>query len=452
MFDNYKIDSWQKGVLYLATILIIALIFFMGKKKVKFSIRILTGLLLGALVGLTLGKTTTDYNGNTTTIIATIRPIGNLYLRSIQMVVVPLVFTAIIKSFTSLEDTNKLKRIGLKTIFWLLFTTAIATIVGFLFAYIPKLGTGFVTEPGTTVRPIEPIENVILGFFPNNIFQALSTNVIIPVVVFAIFISVAFIIERKRNKERVEPFINFNNALNQLMTRITKFVIKLTPYAVFSFIAYATARNNFDTLKQLGFYILLIHGAMLFHFVFVQMGLLAANKVNPIKWIKNFYPAMTVAFTTQSSYGTMPVTIKTLEENVGVSPNISNFVGPVGANVGLNACGAIFPAMLAVITANAYNIEFTFVHALLLVVTTVIASIGIAGVPGIATIAATVTLASLGLPPEGIALVIAVDPLVDMARTMINVVGTGVAATLVAKSEKEFSEEIFESPNVLNQI
>lgn len=447
MFNNYFIDSWQKGILYLVTILVIALLWFLAKKKVKFSYRVLISLAIGILVGLLLGPVKTDINGEQTTIMATIRPIGQLYLRLIQMVVMPLVLTSIIRSFTSMEDTNVLKRIGLKTIFWLLLTTAIATIIGFLFAYIPDLGKGFVQLTPPREPVIQSIENVILNFFPNNIFGALTGNVAIPVVVFGIFVAIAIIVESKRHPERVKPFLDVNNSFNDIIVRITKFILRLTPYAVFSFITYAIGRNDVQMLKQLGIYILLIHGAMLFHFIFVQMGLLFINRINPIKFLTNFWPAMVVAFSTQSSYGTMPVNIKTLEERVGVDTKIANFVAPIGANVGLNACGGIFPAMVAVITVNSMGGTFTLVQALVLVLTTTIASIGIAGVPGIATIAAAVTLSALGLPIEGIALVAAVDPLIDMGRTMINVVGSGITATLVAKSEKELNFDIFNKDN-----
>ncbi|CCV64012.1 Sodium:dicarboxylate symporter [Alteracholeplasma palmae J233] len=446
MFKNYEIDSWQKGVLYLVAILVVGLLMFMSKKKVKFSYKVLTGMLLGLIVGLIFGQTKTQFNGAETTITATIRPIGQLYLRLIQMVVMPLVLTAVIKSFTSLEDTNKLKRIGGKTLFWLLGTTAAATLIGYGFASIFNLGKGFAVDPDATGKTITTIENVILGFFPNNIVTAMSGNVAIPVVVFGIFVSVAIIVESKRKPERMKPFLEFNESFNRIMVRVTKFVIQLTPYAVFAFMSYAVGRNNIDALKNLALYIGLIYGAMAFHFVFVQMGILAAHKISPIQFIKKFSQAMVVAFTTQSSYGTLPVTQRTLKEKIGASEPIVDFVAPIGANVGMNACGGIFPAMVAVITANAYGIEFGFVQVLVLVLTTTIASIGIAGVPGIATIAATVTLSALGLPLEGIALVVSVDALVDMGRTMINVVGTGVAATVVAKSEKELDMEVFNAP------
>src|SRR5690606_19915216 len=221
------------------------------------------------------------------------------------------------------------------------------------------------------------------------------------------------------------------------------------PYAVFTFMAYAVARSNFETLKQLGFYILLIYGAMLFHFIFVQMGLLKVMGISPINFLRKFSPAMFLAFTTQSSYGTLPVTMESLTKRVGVSDKVTNFVGPLSANVGMNACGGIFPAVVAVLTANAYGIQFGIVEFILLLVITTISAIGIAGVPGIATIAAAVVLSSLGLPIDGIALIVAVDPLVDMGRTLINVIGGGVASTIVARRENELNFEVLNSKDAV---
>lgn len=444
MFDNYIIDSWQKGVLYIVTLLVFALIFFTGRCKIKFSYRVMIGMALGVIVGLLLGPTMTDINGSEQTIIATIRPIGQLYLRLIQMVVIPLVLTAIIKSFTSLETMDKLKSIGARTFFWLLITTTVGAAVGFFFAYIPKLGSTFIPVDNFT-REIIPIEKVILDFFPNNIAQALTSNTVLPVIVFALFVSIAIIVENKRHPERTKPFIDFNNSLNTIMTRITKFIIKLTPYAVFTFMAYAVGRSNYEVLKQLSFYILLIYGALLFHFIFVQMFLLKIKGISPTKFVKKFSPAMFLAFSTQSSYGTLPVTIESLTKRVGVSDRIANFVGPLSANVGMNACGGIFPAMVAVLTANAYGIPIGPVEFILLLVVTTVSAIGIAGVPGIATIAAAVVLSSLGLPIGGIALIIAVDPLVDMGRTLVNVIGAGVAAAIVAKGEGELDFDMLNS-------
>jgi len=445
MFNNYRIDSWQKGVLYLVTLLVFALIYFTGKKKVKFGYRVLIGMVLGAIVGLTLGQTTTDINGVETSIAATIRPVGQLYIRLLQMIVIPLVLTAIIKSFTSIESTGKVGKIAVRSFFWLLVTTTIGAAVGFLFAYIPKLGVNFTPPTEGTGREIVPIEQVILNFFPNNITAAFSTNIILPVIVFALFVSIAIIVENKRHPERTKPFVELNNSINAISTRITKFIIRLTPYAVFSFITFAVGRSNFETLKQLGFYILLIYAAMLFHFIFVQMLLLKVMGISPKQFVKKFSPAMFLAFSSQSSYGTLPVTVESLTKRVGVSDRVANFVGPLSANVGMNACGGIFPAMVAVLTANAYGLTLTPFDFILLLVVTTVSAIGIAGVPGIATIAATVVLSSLGLPIEGVLIIAAVDPLIDMGRTLVNVIGAGVAAVIVGKREGELDYEILNS-------
>lgn len=443
MFQNLIIDSWQKLVLYLSTLAVIILLYWMAKKKVKFSYRVLVAMGLGLSIGLLLGD-----------VAVTIRPIGQLYVRLIMMLVVPLVFASIIRSFTQLEDTHKLKSIGLKALFWLLVSTSIATMIGLIFAVTFNLGAGFdVSEITYTPREVVPIEQVLLNLFPNNIISHMASNQMIPVIIFAIFISVAVIIESRKRPEKVKPFKDFINSFADVMVSLTKIVIRFTPYGVFALMANAAGRNNLDTLKLLAVYIILMHVAMLVHFVFVQMTLIKfVGKVSPIQFIKNIYPAQVVAFTTQSSYGTLPVTVKSLTNRVGVSERIASFVGPLGANVGMNACGGIFPAMVAVFTANAFGINLVFSDYLLIVFVTTIASIGIAGVPGIATIAATVVLVSVGLPLEGIALVVGVDALIDMGRTLINVTGTQVSATLVAISEKELDYDIFHQKNGSNDL
>lgn len=269
-------------------------------------------------------------------------------------------------------------------------------------------------------------------------------NQMIPVIIFAVFIAIAINYESKKRKETVKPVLDLIEASSRIMVGVTKMVIKFTPYGVFALMANAAGRNNLETLKSLGVYIILMYAVMLIHFIVVQLGLITfVGKLSPVQFVKNIYPAQVVAFTSQSSYGTLPVTVKSLTDRVGVSENISSFVAPLGANIGMNACGGIFPAMVAIFTANAFGINLQFTDYALIVLTTTIASIGIAGVPGIATIAATVVLATLGLPIEGIALVAGVDALIDMGRTMINVTGTAVAATLTAKSEKELDLEVF---------
>lgn len=434
MFVNLAIDSWQKAVLYVVTLLAILLLHFLAKRKVKFSYRVLVALGLGLLTGIALGSVST-----------TIRPIGQLYVRLISMVVIPLVFVSILRSFTQLGTSEKLKSISVRSLFWLLSTTAVATALGLVAALLFEIGKGFdVSDIVYTPREVVPIETVLLNLFPNNIVAHMVNNQMIPVIIFAVFIALSINFEARRKPEAVKPVTDLIEASSKVMVGVTKMVIKFTPYGVFALMANAAGRNNIETLKSLLVYILLMYGVMLIHFVFVQLGLIAVvGKLNPIQFVKNIFPAQVVAFTSQSSYGTLPVTVKTLTDRNGVSEKIASFVAPLGANIGMNACGGIFPAMVAIFTANAFGINLQFTDYILIIFTTTIASIGIAGVPGIATIAATVVLATLGLPIEGIALVAGVDALIDMGRTAINVTGTMVSATLTAKKENELDLEVY---------
>ena len=240
MFQNLIIDSWQKLVLYLSTLAVIILLYWMAKKKVKFSYRVLVAMGLGLSIGLLLGD-----------VAVTIRPIGQLYVRLIMMLVVPLVFASIIRSFTQLEDTHKLKSIGLKALFWLLVSTSIATMIGLIFAVTFNLGAGFdVSEITYTPREVVPIEQVLLNLFPNNIISHMASNQMIPVIIFAIFISVAVIIESRKRPEKVKPFKDFINSFADVMVSLTKIVIRFTPYGVFALMANAAGRNNLDTDRK----------------------------------------------------------------------------------------------------------------------------------------------------------------------------------------------------------
>ncbi|MFW5894386.1 MAG: dicarboxylate/amino acid:cation symporter [Bacillota bacterium] len=438
MFENVAIDSWQQALLYVFALGGIGCLWMMSKHKVSFSKRVFVGLLIGLVLGVVFGSRAT-----------TLRPIGSLFVRLIMMVVVPLVFTSIIKSFTDLKDKNALKTIGLKSLFWLLSTTAIATVLALIAANLFSLGLSFdVSDISYEPREVIPIEEVILDLFPENIVGHMAEGQMIPVILFAVFLAVAMMIERERHPERIEPFKRFIDSFQSVMVRLTKIVIRFAPYGVLALIASAAGRNSLEALRALGLYIVVFYAVMILHFIVVHLGLITfVGKLNPIQFIKNVHPAQIVGFSSQSSIGTLPVTIRSLKERNGVSEEVASFVSPLGANVGMNACGGMFPAFVAIITANAFGLELVWTDYFLIVLMTIIASIGIAGVPGIASIAATVVLAGLGLPLEGIGLVIGVDALIDMGRTALNITGTMVAATLTAKSEDALDFDIYQSDN-----
>jgi Na+/H+-dicarboxylate symporter len=418
--------------------------------KNNFTKRVLIALGIGAVIGLLFAGienpklTTTE---KTVLLIELIRPIGNIYLGLLRTIIGPLVIISIIKSFTSLGNENKLSRIGIKAIAGLLITTGIGATVGIIFASVTNLGSGFAIENlADRSRPVKNLFEVIQSWFPDNLIADLNTggSRIIAVAVFAIFIAIAIIKEGKKHPERIKPFMDLVESTNFIILRFMRLIINFTPIGIFPFIAIAFAKNANDSIVQYAIYLVVIYLALIFHFVVVHLGLITFGaKLNPIRFVKKIFPAQVVAFTTQSSYGTLPVTIKSLTNRVGVSDRIAAFVAPIGATMGMNACGGIYPAMVSIITANAFGINLSWFDYILIILVSAFASIGIAGVPGTAIIAATVVLTYLGLPLEGIALVYAVDSLVDMGRTALNVTGVTVISTLVAKSEGELDLDTF---------
>lgn len=426
------LNEYAEILMYLLAAVVFAFIFFLGKKKVNFSIRVLTAMALGIVVGLIFS----DFAKY-------LKVFGTVYTRLIKLIVVPLVFVSIIKSFTNLENVKSLKRIGLKTVFWLLFMTLIGAIMGVIAATVFKLGVGAPLPTGENPNETFTLVEALLNLIPVNIVSHAANNEVLQVIFFAILIAIAIIIEGNRKPERVKPFKEFINSASDIMNRVTKIIIRFTPYGVFGLVANAVSRNNAEAFKTLALYLLVIYAVMIVFFIVIQLGFITfVGRLNPFKWIRKIYPAQVVAMTTQSSLGTLPVSIKSLTR-AGVSDQIANFSAPLGATMGMAACSGIFPAVVAVLTANAYGVELTFGLYATIVLSSVIASIGIAGVPGIASVAATVVLASVGLPLEGLLLVLAVEAFVDMGRTTVNVTGSLVAATITARSENEFDEEAF---------
>lgn len=429
------IKEYAELLMYFVAALVFGVLFFMAKKKVNFSVRVLTAMGLGIIAALIFKDAA-----------AHLRVFGTVYTRLIRLIVVPLVFVSIIKSFTNMESVSSLKKVGSKTVFWLLFLTLIGAIFGVVAASLFNLGEGAPLPTGENTNQPFTLVAALLNLIPVNIFTHAANNDVIQVIFFAILIAIAIIIESNRNPEKIKPFKDFINASSDLMNRVTKIIIRYTPYGVFGLVANAVARNDAEAFKTLGLYIIVMYSVMLIFFVVIQMGFISlVARLNPFKFVKKVYPAMVVALTTQSSLGTLPVSIKSLQR-AGVSEKVANFSAPLGATMGMAACSGIFPAVVAVLTANAYGVELTAGLYLTIILSSVIASIGIAGVPGIASVAATVVLASVGLPLEGLLLVLAVEAFIDMGRTAVNVTGSLVAATITARTERdEFDMTQFDS-------
>ncbi|NGT12675.1 dicarboxylate/amino acid:cation symporter [Clostridium perfringens] len=403
----------------------------------KFSFATLTALTLGVVLGIIFKEN-----------ILFLDTVGKAYMSLIKMIVVPLVVTSLITSIVRLENLDTLKSIGLKTFTVLLGTTGAAALIGIIVASSLNLGQGlrFIGAENFKAREIPGFSKVLIDMLPSNPLAAIVENKIIPIVIFSMFIAIALVIEDNTNKEKAKPFKDFILSAYDIVLRITKMVLRIIPYGVFALIATAAAKNGMDTLMSLIWVILAGYIAAFLQFLFVYTPLISfVARMNPLKFFKGIFPAQVVAFTSQSSYGTLPVTIKSLVEGVGVSENIASFVAPLGSTIGLNGCGGFYPAIVAIFAANVFNVELTIYSYILIVLTAIISSIGIAGVPGSATMSTTVMLAALGLPIEALAMVIAVDSIIDMIRTATNVTGASVAALIVDQTEKRKEYKVEES-------
>lgn len=425
---------------FVTAIFIFGILYALARKRIGFGTRVLVGLGLGLVVGILFQNLEFETKGITT--------FGSIYISLIRMLVVPLVFVLVLNSISSLTSLDYLRKIGFKTFAWFLGTTGIAALIGLGIALLFNPGAGIeqAIPEGFESRAIPTISEVVLSLVPNNPVNEAADGKVVPVLIFAIFLAVAIIKLGAKKPETVKPVRDLIQSLTQVLHQVVKFVIRLTPYGVFALIAGITARYGWETLEELGSVIVTSYVAMIIHFVLIFGGLvLLVAKVNPIRFFKKIYPTIAVAFTTRSSFATLPINLEVITKRLHVSPRIASFVAPLGASVNFNACGGIWPAIVAVFTAQLYGIELSVTDYIVLIFVSIISSIGVAGVPGPATISTTVVLTALGLPLEGMAIVAGVEALIDMGRTAVNATGTTVTSLLVANSEGEFDREAFNS-------
>jgi uncharacterized protein len=424
---------------FIMAMVVFGFLYYLARRHVGFGTRVLIGMGIGLIIGIL-------FQNLESLEIKGISTFGTIYINLIRMLVIPLVFVLVLNSIANLTSLEYLRKIGLKTFAWFLGTTGIAAIIGLLIALIfnPGKGLNMAAPEGFAAREIPTFSQVILDLVPSNPFNEAATGKVVPLLIFAIFIAVAIIRVGSRNAEAVKPVRDLIQSTTQVLHQVVKYVIRLTPYGVFALIANITSRYGWETLQELGSVIVTSYVALILHFVLVFGGLVwLVAKVNPLRFFHKIYPTIAVAFSTRSSYATLPVNLEVIMKRLHVSPRIASFVAPLGASVNFNGCGGIWPAIVVVFTAQVFNLNLGITDYILLVLVCMISSIGVAGVPGPALISTTVVLTALGLPLESIAIVAGVEALIDMGRTAVNASGTSVAALLVASSEGEFDREAF---------
>ena len=366
--------------------------------------------------------------------------VANAYIDLLKMLIVPLIITSIINAVANLRQHQGryLTEISLKSVAILLIMTAISAWIGFAIAAWMHLGEDLNLSGHVLNMPVvhQDLAQTFLSMLPSNPIKAMAANNVIAVVVFALFLGVAVIQAHRLDKAKTDAFVGFIESAFHVVKRLAAMVISLTPYGVLALLIEMVMQQGLSTLMEMIHYVGAIYLAMLFvlgmHFL-----ILLYFKVTPARYLKNVWRALFVAFTTRSSFGTLPVTMSSLSDRMKVAPSVANFVPGIGATLGMNACAGIFPAMVVVMTLNYIGQPITFEIFLLVGLFNMIASLGLSGLPGTAYVAAGVTLSSLGLPFTLIPLVQGVDPIVDMGRTMTNINGVMTTAIAVDKTTWE---------------
>ncbi|MCC5827196.1 dicarboxylate/amino acid:cation symporter [Alkalimonas sp.] len=396
--------------------------------RIPFWQRVLGAMLLGIGLGVVFGEKAT-----------VLQPLGTLFINAIRMLVVPLVFFALITSITSLGDTLKMKRLAVKTVGLFLLTAMIASLIGLTvgslmdFSTISELTTTEVRE-----RDIPPVATVLTNLIPTNPVAALAQGNVLQIIVFAVLVGIAINVVG----EKAEPMRKVMQAGAEIMYQITRMVLQLTPIGVLGLMAWVVGSFGLETLLPLGKFILAIYLACFIHILFTYGGMVRLfGGMSPLAFFKAILPAQLVAFSSASSFGTLPVTHKVVTEDLKVSKNYASFVLPLGATINMDGCGGIYPAIAAIFIAHLYGIPLDATSYLLIAITATLASLGTAGVPGSAMVMLTVTLSVVGLPLEGIAFIAAVDRIIDMMRTATNVTGDTMVARVVAYSEGLIEQE-----------
>ena len=358
--------------------------------------------------------------------------IGDMFVALLKMLVVPLVFASIYTALTGLGSVEKLKNIGLKTISLYLITTALAVLLAIIAMNVVHIGepmssAGLEYAKATEIKPFS-FHDMIMSFIPSNVFNSLATGSMMQVIIFAIFLAMAsFKLEEKYQT----VLFDFFTAINNAMFFIAQWVINLTPIGVFSLISYIIAKQGIDVILNLWAYVVVVFVVILIHgFVSLPMLLAVLGKINPYKYLNQIKEAPIMAFSTASSAATLPVSLKVVQEKGGVSKDSAGFVLPLGATVSMDGTAAYLTIAVLYI-ANLAGVDMTIGDQLVLGLTVVALSVGVAALPSASLVMMVVILNQVGLPVEYLAIIVAVDRILDMARTSLNVTSDLVVTKIV---------------------
>ena len=395
--------------------------------------KIVIGMVLGVIAGLVFEKSIIPY----------VDPLGILFIRMIKMLIVPLIFFSLISGVTSISDPAKMGRMGLKTVGAYLVTTVGAITIGLLVGYFIQAGVGINLNLEATreVNAAPSVAHTLVNIIPTNPIRAFTEGNILQIIAFAILFGIAMTHIGERGKKIIE----INNTLAEITYKLAEIIMKFAPIGVFALIAKVVADYGIEMLLPMAKVIGGVYGACLLHMILIYGGFLVLLKLNPISFFIKVFEAQIIAFTTTSSSATLPVSMKIAQEELGVSKETSSFVLPLGATINMDGT-AIYQGVCVLFIAQAMGITLTGQDYVTIILTSTLASIGTAGVPGAGLIMLALVLESVGLPIEGIAIIAGIDRILDMMRTAVNVTGDSLVTIFVDKTEGFFNKKMYDNP------
>ena len=410
--------------------------------------KVLWAMFFGIIVGLIINMTGLNIEGTFTheyVVGGLFYVVGKMFITALKMLVVPLVFFSLISGVFGIGDISKLGKVGFKSFVLYLVTTALAIAMAISLAAVimPFFNTPHTFAADFAAKEAPPLSDVLIGIIPSNVADAFASGNMLQIIFFTILLGISLLMVGTKAK----PIVEGVEVMNEAMINMVNIIMAVAPYAVFALLAKAIAELGFDLLGQLAVYVVVVIVALLLHLFGTLMILLKfLSKLSPKMFLQKIRDAQVFAFSTASSNATIPVTLRSVTKRMGVDNSVASFTIPFGATINMDGT-AIMQGVATVFIANVYGVDLGISGYLTVILMSVLASIGTAGVPGVGLIMLSMVFVQVGLPVEGIGLILGVDRLLDMVRTAVNITGDAVVTCIVAKSEDEISLDLFSDEN-----
>jgi L-cystine uptake protein TcyP (sodium:dicarboxylate symporter family) len=454
------ISDWKTILMMVVLVGTFAIIKACEKKNISFTKRTIIATTIGLAIGVVvqLAAGTPDDPSKVAWMAETSKwyhLFGSGFMSILKMIVVPMVFVSILRVIISMAEGEDLSSLTFKSLGTIMSMTAIAGVVGIVVGKAMGLGLGYQTvyDKATNINEIQPIVDTFLALLPSNPIEAMATTNVVGVIIFAAFLGIAIRRQNKKYREVIKPFVDLVEATYKIIMSVAMTIIKLMPYAIVAMLATTIIDNGIATLMPVLEFIVAIYIAIIIMFA-IELVALAVFGLNPITYIKKVTDPLLLGFTSRSTLGTLPVSIKTMTNKLGLEENLGSFVGGLGANIGLAACAAIFPALVCVMITNMVGIQMDATFYAMLFVVIAISAFGIAGIPGTATVAVSVVLSAMGMGDYFplIGAILAVDPIIDMGRTLLNVNSGIVESLIVGKLTGKIDMKVYNEPVKVDEL